>query len=334
MLLCPRISRMSSRRRTCRPSVECLMNVPIVKRARDIYSAERYWRKIRTRRILSQSRSPDKSIRERRGGRFTESSHYNKGASHQRLKTSVPDLLPGLLHHRFIYYASRIMPDAATGILSQAPPHPRRFVTSHDEQGNAIFKIEGDIPHTQFYKSEEECAVFHVPWTTEGLPVTVSDTEDRAVTKAGGSLARENGIVCRYVDFPPNTFSPMHRTHSLDYGKYSWPSRFDLTRSLIQPLDPDIRRGHLRRSGAGFGQRRNKTDDAIRCRGSEGDVSGFRLVSAQKGPVLITNGAQDPSMEQQDRQVGENDVRPDRLGSCNDRRKASAIESVIWLIML
>ncbi|KAH8083135.1 hypothetical protein HD553DRAFT_273761 [Filobasidium floriforme] len=110
------------------------------------------------------------------------------------------------------------MPDAATGILSQAPPHPRRFVTSHDEQGNAIFKIEGDIPHTQFYKSEEECAVFHVPWTTEGLPVTVSDTGDRAVTKAGGSLARENGIVCRYVDFPPNTFSPMHRTHNHSYN--------------------------------------------------------------------------------------------------------------------
>lgn len=73
MLLCPRTSRIISRRRTCRLSIECLMIVPIVKRARDIYSTERYWRKIRTRRILSQSRSPDKSIRERRGGRFRAS---------------------------------------------------------------------------------------------------------------------------------------------------------------------------------------------------------------------------------------------------------------------
>jgi hypothetical protein len=112
------------------------------------------------------------------------------------------------------------MTTAATGILSQAPPHPRRFVTSHDASGNAIFSIEGDIPHTSFYKSEKECAVFHVPWTSEGgLPVSMpADEEDRAVLKAGGSLAKQNGIVCRYVDFPPNSVSPMHRTHSLDYG--------------------------------------------------------------------------------------------------------------------
>ena len=112
------------------------------------------------------------------------------------------------------------MTTAETGILSQAPPHPRRFVTSHDESGNAIFSIEGDIPHTSFYKSEQESAVFHVPWTSEGgLPVSMPlDEEDRAVKKAGGSLAKQNGIVCRYVDFPPHSTSPMHRTHSLDYG--------------------------------------------------------------------------------------------------------------------
>ena len=115
------------------------------------------------------------------------------------------------------------MTTAETGILSQAPPHPRRFVTSHDESGNAIFSIEGDIPHTSYYKSEQESAVFHVPWTSEGgLPVSMPlDEEDRAVKKAGGSLAKQNGIVCRYVDFPPNSISPMHRTHSLDYGMCS-----------------------------------------------------------------------------------------------------------------
>lgn len=118
--------------------------------------------------------------------------------------------------------------------MHTAPAHPRRFVTSHNEKGEATFWLEGEIPSTSFYKGEEECAVFHVsmplsaatqsnaylqvPWTTQGFPVPIQDTEDKAYTKNTSTLASKDGIVCRFVDFPPKTYSPMHRTVSLDYG--------------------------------------------------------------------------------------------------------------------
>ncbi|KAJ9120468.1 hypothetical protein QFC24_005141 [Naganishia onofrii] len=102
--------------------------------------------------------------------------------------------------------------------MHTAPAHPRRLVTSHNEKGEATFWLEGEIPSTSFYKGEEECAVFHVPWTTQGFPVPIQDTEDKAYTKNSSTLATKDGIVCRFVDFPPKTYSPMHRTVSLDYG--------------------------------------------------------------------------------------------------------------------
>lgn len=120
--------------------------------------------------------------------------------------------------------------------MHTAPAHPRRLVTTHNDKGDATFWLEGEIPSTSFYKSEDECAIFHVspaswpmplvlsdgflqvPWTTQGFPVPIQDTEDKAYTKNSSTLATKDGIVCRFVDFPPKTYSPMHRTVSLDYG--------------------------------------------------------------------------------------------------------------------
>ena len=46
--------------------------------------------------------------------------------------------------------------------MHTAPAHPRRLVTTHNDKGDATFWLEGEIPSTSFYKSEEECAIFHV----------------------------------------------------------------------------------------------------------------------------------------------------------------------------
>lgn len=34
----------------------------------------------------------------------------------------------------------------------------------------------------------------------------------------GGPLNNDTGTLCRIVEFPPHSSSPMHRTVSLDYG--------------------------------------------------------------------------------------------------------------------
>jgi hypothetical protein len=61
-----------------------------------------------------------------------------------------------------------------------------------------------------------------VPWTTEGFPIDCQTGEDGSLAKKG-ELTRDNGTVVRYVDFPPKSRSPMHRTVSLDYGELIHP---------------------------------------------------------------------------------------------------------------
>lgn len=64
---------------------------------------------------------------------------------------------------------------------------------------------------------------------TTGFPIDNSGTED---VGAAETLSNENGTTCRYVDFPPNSISPMHRTTSLDYGE----SQHTLDSSSLTPV--------------------------------------------------------------------------------------------------
>lgn len=89
----------------------------------------------------------------------------------------------------------------------------RRIVTGHDAQGRAIFK--SDTTHEMENINHGE-AWFAKLWTTNVMPADNHDETDGAQRESGLSLA--NGTVLRIVDMPPGGRSPMHRTHSIDYG--------------------------------------------------------------------------------------------------------------------
>src|SRR5580693_9039194 len=89
----------------------------------------------------------------------------------------------------------------------------RRVVTGHDEQGRAVCRSD-ELLDTRVIPSGE--AAFRVAWTTATAPADNTDETDGA-TRATG-LALRGGSVLRVVDLAPLGRSPMHRTHSLDYG--------------------------------------------------------------------------------------------------------------------
>lgn len=99
-------------------------------------------------------------------------------------------------------------------------PHIKRFITTHDPSTKkAIFS--SIVP--------EEHKIDHIPgadfrlgYVTKGFPVDLNQDADLAVytpylEKAPGLVAA-GGTVLRFVDVPPKSLSPMHRTVSLDYG--------------------------------------------------------------------------------------------------------------------
>ena len=59
-------------------------------------------------------------------------------------------------------------------------------------------------------------------YTSIGAPVSLANDHDissyASHLKEPPALTIPGGTVCRTVDFPPDSISPMHRTPSLDYG--------------------------------------------------------------------------------------------------------------------
>ncbi|KAE8139742.1 hypothetical protein BDV38DRAFT_291020 [Aspergillus pseudotamarii] len=95
----------------------------------------------------------------------------------------------------------------------------QRFVTTHNDNGQAIFsnRLSEDMP-----VQNVDQVTFSLAYTSEQFPSQLSDDADiasyerRLASPPGLSIS--TGTVCRIVDMPPNTISPMHRTVSLDYG--------------------------------------------------------------------------------------------------------------------
>ncbi|KAB8202535.1 hypothetical protein BDV34DRAFT_215338 [Aspergillus parasiticus] len=95
----------------------------------------------------------------------------------------------------------------------------QRFVTTHDDNGQAIFsnRLSEDMP-----VQNVDQVTFSLAYTSEQFPSQLSGDADiasyeRRLSSPPG-LSISTGTVCRIVDMPPNTISPMHRTVSLDYG--------------------------------------------------------------------------------------------------------------------
>lgn len=109
--------------------------------------------------------------------------------------------------------------------LKDPLPRPRRFVTSHNRQGEAIFSNQ--LPETVDFWAvgpKDEPAGFGLAWATSTFPVCLPNDQDLADMKTmyqdreSSGLVKCGGSVLRYVDYPPKASSPMHRTVSCDYG--------------------------------------------------------------------------------------------------------------------
>lgn len=100
-------------------------------------------------------------------------------------------------------------------------PELKRFITTHDSDGLAIFSDQ--LPEENTFKFlPNGDAAFALGYTTKGSPVDLNKDNDielyRKNLETPPGLVISGGTVLRFVDLRPGGISPMHRTVSLDYG--------------------------------------------------------------------------------------------------------------------
>jgi quercetin dioxygenase-like cupin family protein len=89
----------------------------------------------------------------------------------------------------------------------------RRVVTGHDEQGNAVVRIDEVVSHWRDGRpGAKVCNV----WTTDSAPADNSSNVDGG-KREGKFTMIHNGSVFRILDFKPGLERRMHRTDSIDY---------------------------------------------------------------------------------------------------------------------
>ncbi|OHW93663.1 cupin-type protein [Colletotrichum incanum] len=122
-----------------------------------------------------------------------------------------------------------------------ALPNPQRFVTSHNENGLAIYSTS--LPETVELGGSEGLAVSFA--NDKDLP----DFKKLDANHQKFSLVRKNGIILQYVDIALKSVSPMHRTSSLDFGVVLIGElACDLDsgeRRILKPGDVEIQRGTM-----------------------------------------------------------------------------------------
>ncbi|KAL2867212.1 cupin domain-containing protein [Aspergillus lucknowensis] len=97
-----------------------------------------------------------------------------------------------------------------------------RFITTHNPEGKAIFSTT--LPESMPVNPVPDGADFSLAYTSSRFPARLALDADipeyAAYLEPGNSpgLVISTGSVCRIVDVPPGSLSPMHRTVSLDYG--------------------------------------------------------------------------------------------------------------------
>lgn len=96
-------------------------------------------------------------------------------------------------------------------------PDPRRIVTGHDEQGNAIVLKDSQVPCVPI--SPE--ANFAVLWETREHPANMNGNED-PIEQQTTNLANEKGVVLRIVDIPANTVTVCPRYLFQDDSLTGW----------------------------------------------------------------------------------------------------------------
>ena len=98
-------------------------------------------------------------------------------------------------------------------------PNSRRFITTHDDQGKAIFssQISPEVKWGNIGKAK-----FFLGYATTSFPAKLDGDAD--ITAYGDLVQNPPGIVIstgavlRVVDMAPGHVSPMHRTVSIDFS--------------------------------------------------------------------------------------------------------------------
>lgn len=99
-------------------------------------------------------------------------------------------------------------------------PQLHRFVTGHNDSGQAIVQTENDF---QWQPYDDKNMAFSILYTTSAMPADLNNDKDLSTHQelmASGKLGLVNpsGSVIRCVDFAPGYSCAMHRTQSLDFG--------------------------------------------------------------------------------------------------------------------
>ncbi|KAK9776912.1 hypothetical protein SCAR479_06313 [Seiridium cardinale] len=99
-------------------------------------------------------------------------------------------------------------------------PKVERYITDHNSKGEAIFSSA--IPTALPTQTILNGVVFGLGYATKERPVRLTDEADinayKPLIANPPGIVIPGGTVARYVDTPPDSVSPMHRTVSLDYG--------------------------------------------------------------------------------------------------------------------
>ena len=107
----------------------------------------------------------------------------------------------------------------ASPSTSPPPPDPRRYITDTNADGKAFFSTALSAPLPVV--NDLGGALFRLGYVTGRPPVLLNDQAD--INAYANSLQNlpplvppGGGAVVWYIDTPPNTTSPLHRTVSLD----------------------------------------------------------------------------------------------------------------------
>jgi len=92
-------------------------------------------------------------------------------------------------------------------------PPIRRIVTEHDQDGRSVFRSDNTVTAKLVPSGDAEMALI---WTTQSVPADNANDSIGADRPAGVTL--HGGSVIRTVYMKPGASSPMHRSHSIDYG--------------------------------------------------------------------------------------------------------------------
>lgn len=95
----------------------------------------------------------------------------------------------------------------------------RRIVTGHDAEGRSVVLAAEPPLHTRALPG----ARFYEIWGTESSPAPITARPDAEPTSDSPTIhPKEGGSAIRVIDFLPvgrgGGRSPMHRTHTIDYG--------------------------------------------------------------------------------------------------------------------